>query len=132
MHGGHAGAIASIRRTWPDADGKVHPGTDWAGGGDFGQLVYSTYSTQYFKDWGDRYHPVGEAWYDIPWMRYDYGKPGADEFAKDRTAMPEVASVNLYTGEYDAQVVRVRVSPAGWSAAVHPVMLDLAMSQLEV
>ena len=37
-----AGAITSMRRTWPDADGKEHPGTDWAADGTFAALQYST------------------------------------------------------------------------------------------
>eukprot|EP00892_Ulva_mutabilis_P005410 jgi/Ulvmu1/3240/UM150_0013.1 len=109
------GAITQLRRTWPADDGKDHPGTDWAAGGVFGQLQYSTYSEQYFKDWGAGYNPVGAGWYDVPWMRYDYGKPGAGDAAQDRSVAPEVMSVNLYTGEYQDQVgVAIKYRFAGW------------------
>lgn len=99
-----------MRRTWPDDDGAQHPGTDWAAGGTFAQLQYATYSEDYFKRWGTQYNPAGAGWYDVPWMRYDYGKPGSAPAAKDRMATPEVVSVNLYKGEYDKQIVRTIAS----------------------
>lgn len=99
-----------MRRTWPDDDGAQHPGTDWAAGGKFAQLQYATYSEDYFKRWGTQYNPAGTGWYDVPWMRYDYGKPGSAPAAKDRMATPEVVSVNLYKGEYDKQIVRTIAS----------------------
>lgn len=108
-----------MRRTWPDGDGKEHPGTDWAADGTFAALQYSTYSAEYFKKWGAQYNPTGEGWYDIPWMRYDFGKPGCEGIAQDREAAPEVLSVNLYSGEYDGQLVRAVVDCARHTLHTH-------------
>lgn len=63
---------------------------------------------------------MGEGWYDVPWMRYDYGKPGAEVAAKDRAATPALVSVNLYTGQYDGQLVSIPSLRAvlAWHVAV--------------
>jgi hypothetical protein len=99
----------SFRRIWRRANGTTEMGTDWAAGGQFAAIVYSTYSEQHYMDWGARYNPGGRGA-----VNSDFSKPGSGAVgAKDRQTTPEFVSFHEGRGPSEGEQVRLD-SPVCW------------------
>jgi hypothetical protein len=112
VHVGCAGKITAFRRIWrsptppshaPESEPEQTLGTDWAAGGAFAELLYSTYSEKYFQEWSAKYNPMGRGGFDKEWVMYDFGKPGSG--AQDRQAAPTLLDAWTYDSKYDGNTV---------------------------
>lgn len=107
------GDVVSFRRIWHRANGTTEMGTDWAAGGSFAAIVYSTYSEAHYMDWGEQYISGGRGA-----VNEDFSKPGSGSAgAKDRHTAPEFVAFHAGYGPSEGEHVRA-CYPVCWVLVV--------------
>jgi hypothetical protein len=111
-----AGKITTFRRVWNNthtdpfdvlASNTSTLGTDWAADGVFAEILYATYSEEYFSGWWvSKYDAMGiglSGFESTSWVQHDFGKPGST--AQDRQVAPKLVDAWTYDSKYDDNTV---------------------------